>query len=150
MTVRVVYYHVYSLICNVMNDNRIFWPHLSHLSGDLCSMEAAILFAMHLGKFNFIFTSATRKSTKNAEWLASAFIEISLTTVTRKNDRECIRYVNNGGTCIAQNCRENRISHVCLGDNLVKTAKMKKTLPVTYLFAQRFAPNAPYMLFLRS
>ena len=42
---------------------------------------------------------------------------------------------------------KSRISHVCLGDNPVKTAKMKKTLPVTYLFAQRFAPNAPYMLF---
>ena len=55
MTVRAVHYHVYSLICNVMNDNRIFWPHLSHLSVDLCSMEAAILFAMHVGKFILFF-----------------------------------------------------------------------------------------------
>ena len=28
-----------------------------------------------------------------------------------------------------------------------KTVKMKKTLQVAYLYAQRFAPNAPYMFF---
>ena len=45
---------------------------------------------------------------------------------------------------------ESTISHVCLGDNPAKTVKMKKTLQVAYLYAQRFAPNALYMFFLRS
>ena len=45
---------------------------------------------------------------------------------------------------------KSRISRVCLGNNLAKTVKMKKPLQVTYLHAQRFAPNAPYMFFLRS
>ena len=41
---------------------------------------------------------------------------------------------------------KSRISHVCLGDNPAKAVKRKKTLQVTYLYVQRFAPNAPYML----
>ena len=45
---------------------------------------------------------------------------------------------------------KSRISHICLGNNLAKTVKMKKTLQVAYLHAQRFAPNAPYMFFLRN
>ena len=39
------------------------------------------------------------------------------------------------------------ISHVCLGNNPAKMVKMKKTLQVAYLYAQRFAPNVPYMVF---
>ena len=86
MTVRVMHYHMYSLICNTLATSfPSLWIFMLHVS-----MGAAILFAMHVGKFIFIFTSATQKSTENAEWLASAFTEKPLPTMTSKNDRECI------------------------------------------------------------
>ena len=149
MTVRAVHYHMYSLTFRVMNDYRIFWPHLSMFSAIHASCHGGGYIVLQCMPGNSILYLPRQHGNQWKCRMAS----LCLHRETADNHDEHKRSrVHTVGKQMVANVSlriflKSRISHVCLGDNPAKPVKMKKTLQVTYLYVQRFAPNAPYMFF---